>query len=229
MFPAIKLHAPNPPKPYLTFSLNRPSSSLPFSSLSFSTADRESPSSLTSSVGTPPSPRLAQWNLNRRHIHLLGFVACTVTFLSPALFFSWIRFLWRICMQILLFHWFLPSLGNGILIFFLLQAAISASWLFFSAIPALLVCVLSELRFQFAEYLTIEWRNDCFSLKSSSIKEQCSRLWCSGCILNFHLFYNVWSEWMFIHAIVHWIISNSNACYWFAQKEGGELYPPIMI
>ncbi|XXG70652.1 hypothetical protein AAC387_Pa07g0087 [Persea americana] len=94
MFPAIKLHAPNPPKPHLTFSRNRPSSSLPFSSLSFSTADRESPSSLTSSVGSPPSPHLAQWNLNRRHIHLLGFVACT--------------------------------------------AAVSASWLFFSAIPALL-------------------------------------------------------------------------------------------
>lgn len=123
MFPAIKLHAPNPPKPYLTFSLNRPSSSLPFSSLSFSTADRESPSSLTSSVGSPPSPHLAQWNLSRRHIHLLGFVACTVTFLSPALFVSLIRFLWRICMQILLFHWFLPSLGNGILIFFLVTGS----------------------------------------------------------------------------------------------------------
>ncbi|RWR84045.1 hypothetical protein CKAN_01283100 [Cinnamomum micranthum f. kanehirae] len=88
MFPAIKLHAPNPPKPYLTFSLNRPSSSLPFSSLSFSTVDRESPSSLTSSVGSPPSPHLAQWNLSRRHIHLLGFVACTAAISTSWLFFS---------------------------------------------------------------------------------------------------------------------------------------------
>ncbi|XP_068638730.1 uncharacterized protein [Aristolochia californica] len=66
----------------------------PVPSLSVCACEDASKPALVSSVGTPPSLSLANWNLNQKHIIMLNVIACTT--------------------------------------------AISATWLFLSAIPALL-------------------------------------------------------------------------------------------
>ncbi|XP_010261122.1 PREDICTED: uncharacterized protein LOC104600025 isoform X2 [Nelumbo nucifera] len=106
MLPAIKLQALNLPKPLvssrrshnITKSLpsHRPSDLrqpvLRFSSLSLqsenASASGPAPSRLTSSVGSPPSAHLVQWNLTHRHILILNAIACTVAISASWLFFS---------------------------------------------------------------------------------------------------------------------------------------------
>ncbi|XP_058096631.1 uncharacterized protein LOC131242176 isoform X3 [Magnolia sinica] len=116
MLSGIKLQASTPPKPSspslfrynnnhnrvslwkkastLEPSASRTLSAVPFPTAATTITNDASPSSLTYSVGSPPSVPITQWNLNHRHIHLLNAIACAT--------------------------------------------AISATWLFFSAIPALL-------------------------------------------------------------------------------------------
>ncbi|KAJ9561597.1 hypothetical protein OSB04_006757 [Centaurea solstitialis] len=75
---------------------------------------------LSSSIGAPPpslSP-ISQWNLTHRHILLLNFIACSVTF---SISFITNLIIYFLCLAK-----------------FSLQAAISATWLFCSAIPTLL-------------------------------------------------------------------------------------------
>ncbi|KAL5982045.1 hypothetical protein ACLOJK_016113 [Asimina triloba] len=98
MLPTLKFHASTPPKPFPfrhggdtrsndvslrweNASPSRTPSALRFYSLSLTTAattltSDAPPSSLTASVGSPPSVSLTEWNLNRRHIHLLNAIAC---------------------------------------------------------------------------------------------------------------------------------------------------------
>ncbi|XP_058096630.1 uncharacterized protein LOC131242176 isoform X2 [Magnolia sinica] len=98
MLSGIKLQASTPPKPSspslfrynnnhnrvslwkkastLEPSASRTLSAVPFPTAATTITNDASPSSLTYSVGSPPSVPITQWNLNHRHIHLLNAIAC---------------------------------------------------------------------------------------------------------------------------------------------------------
>jgi len=89
------------------------------------------PTHHTSAVG---SPSLQHWNLTSRHVTVLNVFACAVPFTlslnKP---------------HMISYH----SSINETCVYCLVQTAVCATWLFFSAIPTLLVCVLDFL-FDFA-------------------------------------------------------------------------------